>query len=79
MRHRAQLLVSQAEAQGLVLTIEQIPLQPLAAGHYRTEVSVYQCHAQWEGSGMKSEYRLGATCNGKQKTTAGVVLGYKID
>ncbi len=48
MRHRAQLLVSQAEAQGLVLTIEQIPLRPLAAGHYRAEVSVRQARVRAE-------------------------------
>jgi hypothetical protein len=36
----AVMLVAEAERQGLVLTIEQEPLKPLAMGHYKTVVSV---------------------------------------
>lgn len=36
----AEMLVAEAERQGLVLTIEQAPLKPLAMGHYKTVVSV---------------------------------------
>jgi hypothetical protein len=35
----AQRLVQEAERLGVVLTIEQVPLQPLAMGHYTTVVS----------------------------------------
>ena len=37
---KAQELVAYAERMGVVLTVEQVPLQPLAMGNYRTEVSV---------------------------------------
>lgn len=40
IRQRAELLASQAARLGVVLTVEQRPLQPLAMGHYTTEVSV---------------------------------------
>ena len=36
----AQALVAHAARLGLVLTVEQEPLQPLAMGHYSTMVSV---------------------------------------
>lgn len=36
----AEALVYRAQAVGVVLTIEQQPLQPLRMGHYRTVVSV---------------------------------------
>lgn len=42
IRSAAELLVNEAASQGLVLTIEQRPLLPLAMGHYTTEVSVRQ-------------------------------------
>jgi hypothetical protein len=35
-------LVRICEAEGLVLTVEQRPLQPLAMGHYATEVTLRQ-------------------------------------
>lgn len=37
---KAEALVAEAAKWGLVLTIEQSPLQPLAMGHYETRVSV---------------------------------------
>lgn len=37
---QAAALVAEAARFGLVLTIEQVPLQPLAMGHYETRVSV---------------------------------------
>jgi len=40
LRDRAAELVAHAQRSGLVLTIEQQPLQPLAMGHYRSVVSV---------------------------------------
>lgn len=33
-------LLQRAAAAGIVLTIEQVPLQPLAMGHYATVASV---------------------------------------
>ena len=36
----AQRLVQEAERLGVVLTIEQVPLKPLAMGHYETVVGV---------------------------------------
>lgn len=36
----AQRLVQEAERLGIVLTVEQVPLQPLAMGHHQTVVSV---------------------------------------
>lgn len=36
----ALFLVAEAESQGLVLTIEQRPLEPLRMGHYSTVVSI---------------------------------------
>jgi hypothetical protein len=36
----AQRLIAEAERLGLVLTIEQVPLKPLAMGHYESVVSV---------------------------------------
>lgn len=36
----AQRLVQEAERLGVVLTVEQVPLQPLAMGHYETIVGV---------------------------------------
>ena len=33
-------IVRAAEADGLIITIEQVPLKPLAMGHYTTVVSV---------------------------------------
>jgi hypothetical protein len=38
----AQLLVDLADRRGLVLTIEQRPLTPLAMGHFETVVAVRQ-------------------------------------
>lgn len=32
-------LVAEAERRGVVVTIEQVPLQPFAMGHYRSVVS----------------------------------------
>ena len=40
VQERAQELVEMARAWGLVLTIEQRPLKPLAMGHHQTVVSV---------------------------------------
>lgn len=37
---RAERLVQFAALEGQVLTIEQVPLQPLAMGHYETVVHV---------------------------------------
>ena len=37
---RAEQLVAEAQRAGLVITVEQRPLQPLAMGHYETVVSV---------------------------------------
>lgn len=36
----AEQLVAEAARQGIVLTVEQVPLQPLAMGNYETVVSV---------------------------------------
>ena len=36
----AQRLVQEAERLGVVLTVEQVPLQPLAMGNYETVVGV---------------------------------------
>ena len=36
----AQRLVQEAERLGVVLTVEQVPLKPLAMGHYETVVGV---------------------------------------
>lgn len=36
----AQRLVQEAERLGVVLTVEQVPPQPLAMGHYKTVVGV---------------------------------------
>lgn len=36
----AQRLIAEAERLGVVLTVEQVPLKPLAMGHYETIVSV---------------------------------------
>lgn len=36
----ARALIAEAQRQGLVLTIEQVPLQPLAMGHYETVAGV---------------------------------------
>lgn len=40
IRISAELLVHRAAVYGVVLTIEQKPLTPLAMGHYETTVSV---------------------------------------
>lgn len=40
VERKAELLVEEAHRLGVVLTIDQKPLQPLAMGHYKTEVSV---------------------------------------
>lgn len=40
IRAKAQLLLADATLAGVVLTIEQRPLKPLAMGHYETVVSV---------------------------------------
>lgn len=40
LQWRAECLVKEAAAAGLVLTVEQRPLQPLAMRHYETVVSV---------------------------------------
>lgn len=39
-KRAAQRLVQEAERLGVVLTVEQVPLQPLAMGHYKTVVGV---------------------------------------
>ena len=36
----AQRLVQEAERLGVLLTVEQVPLQPLAMGHHKTVVGV---------------------------------------
>lgn len=46
--HRANLLVQQARRHGLVLTIEQRPLQPPAMGHYQTVVGVRRARVRAE-------------------------------
>lgn len=40
IRAKAQLLLADATLAGVVLTIEQRPLKPLAMGHYESIVSV---------------------------------------
>lgn len=40
LRYVVENIVADAAAEGLVLTVEQVPLQPLAMGHYQTVVSV---------------------------------------
>ena len=40
MERAAQRLVQEAERLGVVLTIEQVPLQPLAMGNYKSIVGV---------------------------------------
>ncbi len=40
IRHKAEALVAEAARLGVVLTVEQQPLQPLAMGNYTTVVSV---------------------------------------
>jgi hypothetical protein len=45
----ATYLVCVADVQGLVLTIEQRPLTPLAMGHYETVVSVREQRARAAG------------------------------
>lgn len=40
IQRMAEDLVNQAAGYGVVLTIEQVPEQPPAMGHYRTVVSV---------------------------------------
>lgn len=40
LRQRAQELVDMAQAWGLVLTVTQRPLKPLAMGHHETVVDV---------------------------------------
>ena len=40
IRARAELVLADAAAAGVVLTIEQRPLHPLAMGHYETVVAV---------------------------------------
>lgn len=39
-RERAQALVCAARRDGLVITIEQRPLKPLAMGHHETTVAI---------------------------------------
>lgn len=45
----AELLVMRAAEQGLVLTIEQTPLHPLAMGNYATQVSVRPARGKANG------------------------------
>lgn len=40
VQHAAELLIRTAEDIGVVLTIEQVPLEPLAMGHYKTVARV---------------------------------------
>lgn len=40
VQRAAEALIAEAARLGLVVTIEQRPLQPLAMGHYETVVSV---------------------------------------
>lgn len=40
IRAKAQLLLADATLAGVVLTIEQRPLKPLAMGHYETIIAV---------------------------------------
>lgn len=40
IKAEAEALVAKAAKWGLVLTVEQVPLQPLAMGNYETVVSV---------------------------------------
>lgn len=42
VKQLAEALIRQAADQGLILTIEQVPLLPLAMGHHRSVVTVRQ-------------------------------------
>lgn len=47
VEHDARRLVERAERLGLVLTIEQRPLQPLAMGNYEAVVSVRPARSRY--------------------------------
>lgn len=49
-------IVDRAAELGYVITVEQTPLEPLAMGHYRTEVSVRKArtHAEPRKCGNES-------------------------
>lgn len=40
IQRNAQDLIQNAAAWGFIVTVEQVPLQPLAMGHYTTRISV---------------------------------------
>lgn len=40
--------VDNAQAAGYVITVEQVPLQPLAQGHYRTVVNIRDSRAEYQ-------------------------------
>lgn len=46
IREAASAIVDFAKSQGVILTIEQKPLEPFAMGHYETVVSVRAARAK---------------------------------
>lgn len=59
----ASALVAEAERQGLVLTVEQENLQPLAMGNYRTTVSVRSARTL-SASRQSAPLDAGGRCGG---------------
>lgn len=81
IRSAAELLVNEAARQGLVLTIEQLPLQPLAMGHYATTVSVRQARhapAVQQPRTSLEQYDLDQSPEYRKGWDAGRVKGYEV-